>query len=466
MNEVRPILKFFGGVGTATGANISLQCGETKILVDCGLLQGLPRAEESNYETFAFSPAEYDFLCVTHAHMDHIGKIPKLVREGFKGRIISTHETMELAEPMLYDALKVMRARHPDKLLYEEKDIEAALSLWDGYAYDQDVILDGITLCMTDAGHILGSAIVNITYPTNAKEGKTKISFTGDLGNSPSPLLPDTEWVTDSDYIVMESVYGDRNHEDKQERDEKFKRIIKEGIARGGDIVIPAFSIERTQVMLFELNNMVEKGEIPNIPVFLDSPLADKVTTIYKKYADRFKESVREQMRKDDIFDFPGLTITKNVQESHAIEGVNGPKIIIAGSGMSEGGRVLNHESRILNHEQNTLLLVGYQPIGTLGRLLEEGNKKVKIAGKQIKVKAKVEKIEGYSSHKDSDHLIEFVEKADSTPLTAGSKSKKLKRVFVIMGETKSSLFLIQRLRDYLGVDAVYPDSNKEYLLQ
>lgn len=446
----KPILKFYGGVGTATGANISLRCGHTKILIDCGLLQGLPQAEETNYEPFAFDPAEYDFLCVTHAHMDHVGRIPKLVHEGFKGRIISTQETKELAEPMLLDSMKVFAAKH-GRPLYDERDIEETFSLWDGYRYGQDAVLEGITLCMTDAGHILGSAIVNVTY------NGTKISFTGDLGNSPSPLLPDTEPVIDSDYIVMESVYGDRNHEDKKERDDKFKRIIKEGIERGGDIVIPAFSIERTQVILFELNNLVEKKEIPSVPVFLDSPLAEKVTHIYKKYSEDFKESVRAQLKKDDIFDFTGLTIIKSYQESETIQNTKGPKIIIAGSGMSEGGRVLNHESRILNHEQNTLLLVGYQPIGTSGRLLEEGNKKVRINGQEIKVKAKIEKIEGYSSHKDSDHLLEFVEKA--------GESKKLKKVFVMMGETKSSLFLVQRIRDYLGVDAVYPEQDKEYIV-
>lgn len=433
-------LTFYGGVGTATGANMGLQCGEVKILIDCGLLQGLREDEEKNFEPFKYDPSSFGFLLVTHAHMDHIGKIPKLVREGFGGRIISTPETREIAEPMLRDALRVWQSRFPEKDLYEEKNIDEALSLWEGVKYGDKIKLGGGEAQLSNAGHILGSAVVNIFF------NNLKISFTGDLGNSPSPLLPDVEPVSDADYLVMESVYGDRNHEDKKARDDKFKEIIKKSIARGGEIVIPAFSIERTQVILYELNNLAERGEIKNVPVFLDSPLAEKVTGIYKKYSNDFKEAVREQMKKDDIFNFPNLSIIKSANESQSIEKTPNPKIIIAGSGMSEGGRVANHESRIMNDGKSVIILVGYQAVGTFGRKLQEG---------AIKTKCKIENIEGYSSHMDSDHLLEFV-----------SKIENPKKVFCIMGEPKSSLFLAQKIRDYLGVEAIYPELYpREYAL-
>lgn len=444
-----PKLKFFGGVGSTTGANIMLEFNNRKIIIDCGLFQGARYAEGKKFESFKYNPANIDFVLITHAHMDHIGRVPKLVRDGFKGKIISTQETMELAQPMLEDALRVMQVRHPDKILFEEEDIKNTFLLWEGKNYEEKVeLFDNCFLQMQDAGHILGSAICNVSC------GSTKIAFTGDLGNSPSPLLPDTEFPKNVDYVVMESVYGDRNHESKEERRNKLKEVILEGIKKDGTIVIPAFSIERTQVLLYELNNMIEDKEIPQIPVFLDSPLALKVTDIYKKYTKDFKESVQSEIKKgDDIFDFPGLRIIKNAQDSAEIEKIKDTKIILAGSGMSEGGRVLNHESRILNHAENTLILVGYQAVGTLGRLLEDGAKEVFINKQKTKVNAKIEVIKGYSSHKDSEHLLEFVEKV------APSK------VFVIMGEPKSSLFLTQRIRDYLDIDAVYPEERKEYNL-
>jgi metallo-beta-lactamase family protein len=476
-----PKITFFGGVGSATGANIILDFNLKKIAIDCGLLQGTKFAEEKNFEPFAYNPADIDFLLITHAHMDHIGKVPKFVRDGFKGRIISTKETMELAKPMLDDALQVMRAKFSDKILFDEKDMDKALSLWEGFDYDKKIELyNGCSLEMQNAGHILGSAICDIT------SGPTKVAFTGDLGNSPSPLLPDTEFLKDTDYIVIESVYGDRNHESKEERRAKLKKYILDGIKKDGTIVIPAFSVERTQVLLYEINNMVEGKEIPEVPVFLDSPLAEKVTDIYKKYEYDFKESVRDEIKKgDDIFDFPNLHIIRKASESGEIEKVKGAKIILAGSGMSEGGRIVNHEAHYLPDPDATIILVGYQAVGTLGRMLQDGAGEVEITPPQpppdmpsrraglpkgegqresgfpnrekVKVKAKIETIEGYSSHKDSEHLIEFVEKAN--------ESKKLTKVFVIMGEPKSSLFLCQRLRDYADVDAVYPEEGRVYEL-
>ena len=467
-----PRLIFWGGVGSTTGANIMLECSGRKILVDCGLLQGARFAEEKNFEPFKYNPAEVDFLIITHAHMDHIGRTPKLVRDGFKGRIISTIETMELARPMLLDALKVMQTKHPHKTLFDEEDIAKTFSFWEGRRYREKIeLFSGCFLEMQDAGHILGSAICNVTCRTG--ENAKKIAFTGDLGNSPSPLLPDTEFPKNIDYIVIESVYGDRNHESKTERREKLKQAILNGIKKGGTIVIPAFSIERTQVLLYELNNMIEDKEIPQIPVFLDSPLALKVTDIYKKYQKDFKESVQDEIKKgDDIFNFPGLHIVKNSSESADIEKITGAKIILSGSGMSEGGRVVNHEAHYLPDPRATIILVGYQAVGTLGRKLQDGAREIEIFkdGKmeKLKVKATIENITGYSSHKDSDHLLEFVEKSSgSEDFENGERSRtiKLKKVFVIMGEPKSSLFLTQRLRDYLDIDAIYPEECREYQL-
>src|SRR3989338_1937479 len=415
MNNIKLI--FYGGVGSTTGANIMLKVNQKKILVDCGLLQGAKFAEEKNFTPFKYNPADVDFLLVTHAHMDHIGKIPKLVRDGFKGKIISTEQTLELAHPMLQDALKVLKAKHPEKSLFEERDIEKTFSLWEGKKYKEKIeLFSGCFLEMQNAGHILGSAILNVYYGVG--DETRKIAFTGDLGNSPSPLLPDNEFPKDADYMVMESVYGDRNHEDKKERREKLKQAILEGIKKGGAMVIPAFSIERTQVLLYEINNMIEDKEIPEVPVFLDSPLAEKVTNIYKKYKKDFKESVQNEMKRgDDIFDFPNLHIFKSAQESKEIEGArlssfedsaNGgqAKIILAGSGMSEGGRVVNHEAHFLPDPKATIILVGYQSVGALGRLLQDGAKEVFIDtdgnrsnGKEkVIVRAKIENIEGYSS--------------------------------------------------------------------
>jgi len=477
-----PKIKFFGGVGSTTGANIMLEFNQRKILIDCGLLQGTKQSEEKNFEPFEYNPAGASFLLITHAHLDHIGKVPKLVREGFGGKIISTKETLELAKPVLEDAISVMKAKHPGKILFDENDLEKALSLWQGFDYGEKIeLFSGCNMEMQNAGHILGSAIINVFC------GDKKISFTGDLGNSPSPLLPDAEFIKNADYVVMESVYGDRNHESREEGRRKLKEGILDGIKKDGTIIIPTFSIEKTQVLLYEINNMIEEKETTRltggqaqIPVFLDSPLAIKVTDIYKKYEKDFKKSVKDEIKKgDDIFDFPGLNIVRTAEESAQIEKTKGAKIILAGSGMSEGGRVVNHEMNYLPDPNAIIILVGYQAIGTLGRLLEDGAKEIaslltppRRGGepekdnfsasneKKIKVSAQIKTIKGYSSHMDSEHLVEFVEKANEI-----NSVHKLKRVFVIMGEPKSSLFLCQRLRDYLDVNAIYPEESREYEL-
>ncbi len=447
---MKSTIGFYGGVGSVTGANFMLDTGKTALLVDCGLVQGSEFAPEINAAPFVYNPADIDVLLVTHAHADHIGRIPKLVKDGFRGVIYSTPPTRDLAAIMLEDAFKVMSyeyERYGRQILYERGDIAAALALWKVVPYKQTFTVDDMSIDFTDAGHILGSAIISL------RRGDKKIVFTGDIGNVPQPLLNPPEIPHDYDYMVMESVYGDRLHEQVAERTALLAEAIDDARARGGTLIIPAFSLERTQAMLFEINNLVEQRIISPIPVFLDSPLAIAVTELYRQYSEYMKDTVQHQIKAgDDIFEFSGLSFTHTVKDSHEIDEVKGPKVIIAGSGMSHGGRIRRHEQNYLGDPRTTVLLVGYQSVGSLGRLLHDGAKKVTIDGKEVKVKAKVAKISGYSGHADRDQLLEFVAKGGD----------RANQIFVTMGEERSSLFLVQRLRDYLGLNAIAPEENAE----
>ncbi len=453
-------ITFHGGVGTVTGANFLLEDGQTKILVDCGLLQGIASADTFNRKPFPYDVSKINFLFITHAHMDHIGRVAKLVRDGFRGTIYSTPETRDLSVLMIADALKVMTEKErevpvgetPLPPLYEQADADMAFSLWKTIPYHAETKLsDAFTVYLKDAGHILGSSMYEFRW------GGRKVVFTGDSGNSPSPLLKNTEPVTDADYLILDSVYGDRNHEPPAERDARFKQIITETVQKGGALVIPAFSIERTQVILYELNNLVEQKKIPSVPVFLDAPLGEKVTELYSRSTQDFNPGVQGEIQKgDNIFDFSRLSITHNSHESSDIDQLPNPKIIIAGSGMSSGGRIVNHEIKYLPDPHSTILLMGYQALGTLGRRIQDKPHEVEINGQKIVVRARIEMISGYSSHKDSDSLVKMVEETEKT----------VKKVFVVMGEPKSSMFLAQRLRDELNVEAIYPERGKAYELK
>ena len=445
-------LTFCGGVGTVTGANFLLETDKKKILVDCGLIQGTDFAEETNRAPFVYDPATIDYLIITHAHLDHIGRVPKIVKDGFTGKILSTPATASLTKVMLDDAVKVLNdeARHKGVLpLYDQVDADKAMSLWLTSPYHETYKIDDeISVVFKDSGHILGSAMVEISY------GSKKIVLTGDLGNSPSLLLRDTEVVDNAEYLVMESVYGDRNHEKPDERRLKLYNILKGAIDKKKTILMPAFSLERTQAMLYELNGFFEKYDMPSVPVFLDSPLALRVTDIYRNYTEDFNDWAKKEIFSgDDIFNFPRLKLTRKFEESMDIEKIPGSKIIIAGSGMSNGGRILRHEKHFLPSSNTLVVLIGYQAVGTLGRQIQDGAQEVQIDGDKLTVRAKVEVINGYSSHKDSDHLVEFV----------NNDQKVAEKVFVVMGEPKSSLFLVQRLRDELDVDAIHPNLNDSF---
>ena len=439
-------LTFCGGTGSVTGANFLLEIDGKKILIDCGLTQGIKLADDINWDPFPYNPKEIDILFITHAHVDHIGRIPKLINEGFRGKIYSTLPTKALVVPMLEDTAGILSKNQEYNLadIYTEENIKLAMSLWLGFNYHESIkINENIEVTFLDAGHILGSAMVLFKF------GGKKILFTGDLGNSPSMLLPDTEKVEDIDYLIMESTYGDRNHESRDDRRKYLEEVIKNNYKAKGTLIIPTFSLERSQELLFELNDLVGSNRIPIMPVFLDSPLAIRLTEVFKQFKNYFNENAQKAMVHDKyLFDFPGLHETLRSEESKMINSVPNPKIVIAGSGMSSGGRIVHHERHYLPDPNNTLLLTGYQSVGSPGRLIQEGVKTVHITGEDVIVRAHVVTILGYSGHKDSDGLVHFVE----------NTSDKLKKVFVVMGEPKSSMFLVQKLRDNLGVDAYAPE--------
>ena len=454
-------LTFCSGAETVTGADFLLEGpldvkGNplVRILVDCGLVQGDKLAAEDNWEPFAYDPKQIDYLFITHSHIDHIGRIPKLVHDGFKGKIIATPPTCALVKPMLEDTAAILSRdveHHLDEI-YNADVLRQSLAGWMELPYEKEYkLIPEISVSLHDAGHVLGSAYVKFTL------GKTKITFTGDLGNTPSPILRDTTPMTDTNYLLTESVYGDRLHEARDQRRDMLKDVLLENYKKEGTLIIPAFSLERSQEVIFEIDKLIETKQIPKMPVYLDSPLAIAVTDIYREFKDYFNDDIRTHIEKgNDPFAFPGLVDTVDAEESKAILHKPDPKVIIAGSGMSSGGRVLHHEQNYLSNKNNTLLLIGYQAVGTLGRKLEEGTPYITINKQSIPVHASIKKISGYSGHKDSDALVDFASHSAST----------LKKVWTVMGEPKSTSYLAQRIKNELGVDAESPEGGKSVIIE
>ncbi len=449
-------ITFYGGAKSVTGANYLLDSGDIKILVDCGLYQGSKYSEDFNYEKFAYNPAEINFVFLTHSHTDHVGRLPKLFKEGFRGKVIASKPTLDLASKALPDNLNIITEeakREGREAIFELKDLEGVMGLAEGFNYENPIDLGGgVMAILHDAGHILGSTIVEIDF-----DGK-KIYFTGDLGNPPTPLLQPPYFPKDADYAVVESAYGSRVHEDRSTRKIMLENIIKETLTKGGTLMIPSFAMERTQELLYELNQLINHNQIPKVPIFVDSPLAINLTEVYKKYSSYFNKTAHHVIESgDDIFNFPGLTFTRTSDESKSINNVKGPKIIIAGSGMSTGGRILHHEMRYLPDPNSAILFVGYQVQGSLGRRILDGEKEVKIFGEKIPVNCKIYAIGGYSAHADQPMLLKWIQSAGS--------GGNLKKVFVVQGEEDSSTILAEKAKTDLNIDAVVPSQGESFEL-
>ncbi len=453
-------LTFCGGVaGSVTGACYLIETEKTKILVDCGMFQGSRFSEDLNSEPFPFNPKEISALIVTHAHIDHSGRIPKLYRDGFRGKIYGTAPTLEFAHVLLLDSEHVIKEeakRWHFKPFYDKEDVENSVKLMEAKTYGEEVVIsDDIRFVLRNAGHILGSSIVQL-FVKDETGKEIKVVFSGDLGNYPTPIIGSTEFIADADYLLVESAYGDRLHESTKERKDKLEDVIEETIKAGGTLMIPAFAAERTQELLFELNELVENGRIKRVPIYLDSPLAIKITEIYKKHKEFYDGNTKHLMKTDgDIFDFEGLHFTPDTEQSKAIDQNPEPKIVIAGSGMSNGGRIVHHEKRFLPDPNSTLLIIGFQVKGSLGRKLVDGEKNVHIFGQPVSVRAKIENIRGYSAHADQKQLLDWISNMRHT----------VKKVFVVQGDEEASEALVKLARDQLAVDAKTPKTGEEVKL-
>jgi len=445
-------LTFCGGARSVTGANYLLETKNHKILIDCGLSQGSPTSNQLNFRDFSYDPKTIESVILTHAHLDHCGRLPWLYKNGFRGRVFCTAPTRDFTELVLLDSERIWRKQEPHLLkLFNLADVNGVLGLFEIYDYHRQISLGSdLFFQFKNAGRILGSAIVEIVLE------KQKLVFSGDLGNPPTPLLPDPETVEQADYVIVESAYGDKVHQSKQMCQGEFENIIEDVVAQNGVLMVPVFTIERAQELLYELNALVEQKRIPHVPIFLDSPLAIEATQVYRKYRQYFSQQAAQLATSgDDIFNFLGLELTLTKEESKEINQIPSPKIILAGSGMSEGGRICYHELHYLSNSQNVLLIIAYQAQGTLGRKLADGHKKVVIFGQAVRVNAKIKSLDGYSSHADQPGLIRW--------LTA--IAKPIKKVFIVQGEIEAAEALGQQIKDHLGIPALAPKIDQVFEL-
>ncbi len=445
-------IKFIGATGMVTGSSYLVSTDASKFLVDCGLFQGGREADKYNYQPFPYDPKKINFLILTHAHLDHCGLIPKLYRQGFRGKIFSTPATRDLAEAILTDAAHIQEHGATLKqieTLFSTKDVVSALKLFETYNYNKPFTANGVKICLQDAGHILGSSIVEIWTA-----GK-KLVFSGDLGNSPVPIMRDPTLISQADYVVCESTYGDRLHEPANNREKKLLAAIRHAHKRHAKLIIPSFALERTQDLLYTFNLFRNTNQMPQIPVILDSPLAIKITDIYKKYTKSFDETFQKYLKVDkDLFSFPNFKQTPTVQESKTINDIEGPAVIIAGSGMADGGRVQHHLIHHLGNPDDQVVFVGFCTKGTLGRKLIEGATRVRIMDQVRVVRAQIKSINSFSAHADQKGLVGWL---------AGFTTKPT--IILTHGEDEARTVLSNKVRRQLQNKTLLPTLGQEISL-
>lgn len=452
-------LTFHGAAGTVTGSCFLLKSDTKKILIDCGMYQGKKEFEQLNYKPFRFDPKEIDAVVITHAHIDHTGLLPKLSKEGFRGKVYCTPATKELAEILLPDSAYIQEMEVDRKnrkairsntelieAIYTLEDAERILQSFVPVEYEKEFHINNeFKVVFKDAGHILGSAIVEIYF--NSK----KIVFSGDLGRHNQPLIKDPEYIKETDYLVMESTYGGRFHLQAESKKDQFTRVVKKTIRKGGNLIIPSFAVERTQEVIYILKTLMDEGTIPNLDIYLDSPLAIKATEIFSKYPCGYDEIALEMLSKEDdndLFKFKNLKFSLTAKESQKINAVKKNAIIISASGMCNAGRIKHHLKHNLWRPESTILFVGYQAYGTLGRQILDGADKVRIHGEQISVKAEIERIEGFSGHADQQDLVNWVKRFEN--INNG--------IFLVHGEDDSRETLKAVLDDEMNYEVILPE--------
>ncbi len=457
------IITFLGGARDVTGSCHKVDCGDKTLLLDCGMHQGHRDEADRLNRSFQFDPSDIDLVLLSHAHIDHSGNLPTLVKHGFKGRIITTRATVDLLNVMLRDSAHIQqrdieyvntkrmkKGQPPKEVLYDEGDVERTLKLLEKVDYRVPVMLaEGLEAEFLDAGHMLGSAVVKLS------DGSTSLTFTGDLGREGMPILRDPYQVEATDFLITESTYAGRTHDDMSQTEEELRDITVKCLERRGKMIVPAFAVGRTQALVYSLHSLFNEGRIPEIPIFVDSPLSVNATEVFRKHPECYDEDARAMLHADgDPFGFGRLEYVKTTEESKALNAIEYPCIIISASGMCEAGRILHHLKNSISESRNTVLIVGYQARGTLGRRLVEKDSVVKIFGEPCRRRCKVEVLNGYSAHADDKELKRYIENMQIR-----------KGIFCVHGEEDRMLSFAEALARSKGCTVRAPSPGESFEL-
>ncbi len=458
-------LQFLGGVRTVTGSCFYLNTGKIKILVECGAFQGSREIEKLNYEEFPFDASEIDYVLLTHAHFDHIGRLPLLVKRGFKGKVFSTAPTKALSRIVLFDSARLQKeekrrsagnendggwegSAYENEPLYDENDVERSMELFETYPYGESITLgEDLEFRFRDAGHILGSAIIEL-WVRNESERMRKFVFSGDLGQLGQRIIRDPEYIREADYICIEATYGNRLHKNKDETMVEFLSILKEAKENKANVIIPTFAIERTQELIYELNLFYESKVMEGLPVYLDSPMAIEATKVFRQFPDFYDEDATRLIEKgDDPFNFDEFYAIQNVEESRRLITKKGV-VIMAGSGMCTGGRVVHHLINNIENPNSHIVFVGYQVRGTLGRRIVDKEPIIRIKGQEYEPRSKIHTLGGFSAHGDERDLRYWLRNFGKTP----------RKVFICHSEEDVGLAFSEKIQLELGLDTKVPN--------